>query len=256
MRDVLAKELLTAEETMTPVAPITARIPELTIEEAYGIQLAGVNEKLKAGRRIVGKKIGLTSKAMQKMLGVDVPDYGHLLDDMLVADGETCPRERLILPRVEGEIAFVLKDSLRGPGVTAADVLRATEGVRASIEVIDSRIKDWKIGLPDTIADNASSARFVLGSKMLPVDDLDLRLIGMVMEKNGEVVATGAGAAVWGHPAASVAWLANCLSAYGIELKAGEVILSGAVTAALDAVAGDVFDVTFDRLGLVRLQFV
>src|SRR5690606_16065422 len=136
------------------------------------------------------------------------PDYGHLMDNMLLLEGEPCRREELLAPRVEAELAFILKDTLRGPGVTIADVFRATEGIMPAFEIVDSRLRDWKIKLADTVADNASSARLVLGSRMVPVKDLDLRLIGMVLEKNGEVVSTGAGAAVWGHPAAAVAWLA------------------------------------------------
>ena len=144
-------------------------------------------------RRIVGKKIGLTSVAMQKLLGVNEPDYGHLSDHMLVMEGVAISRSELLLPKVEGEVAFVLKRALKGPGITIADVLRATDGVMASIEIVDSRIRDWKIKLPDTIADNASSARFVLGSRLVSVENLDLRLIGMVFEKNGEIISTGRG---------------------------------------------------------------
>jgi 2-keto-4-pentenoate hydratase len=252
----VAKELLKAEVERRPLEPLTSTYPGLTVEEAYRIQLAGVEMKLKQGRKVIGKKIGLTSKAMQDLLGVKEPDYGHLLDHMLLLEGEPCPREELLWPRVEGEIAFILKDTLKGPGVTIADVFRATEGVMPAIEIVDSRIRDWKIKLPDTIADNASSARFVLGSRMIPVKDLDLRLIGMVLEKNGQVVNTGAGAAVWGHPAAAVAWLANKLAEFDIALEAGEIILSGAVTAAVDAAKDDVFTVSFYGLGTLSLRFV
>jgi 2-keto-4-pentenoate hydratase len=175
---------------------------------------------------------------------------------MLDMEGVPLSRSELILPKVEGEIAFVLKSELKGPGITVADVLRGTEGVMASIEIVDSRVRDWKIKLPDTIADNASSARFVLGSRMIPVHKVDLRLIGMVLEKNGEIINTGAGAAVLGNPAAAVAWLANRLSAFGIFLEEGEIILSGALTAAIDAQAGDFFHVAFQHLGTVGVRFV
>lgn len=253
----VAEELYAAETGALPVDPLTVTHPDLTVEKAYAIQLEGIGiRRTRDGRRIVGKKIGLTSLAMQKLLGVDEPDYGHLLDHMLVMEGEAVPRSAMLLPKVEGEVAFVLKHALRGPGVTLADVLRATEGVMASIEIVDSRVRDWKIKLPDTIADNASSARFVLGSRLVSLKKLDLRLVGMVFEKNGEVVGTGAGAAVWGHPAASVAWLANKLSVFGIGLEAGEIILSGAVTAAVDARAGDSFLVSFQGLGTVGTRFV
>ncbi|MGC8660828.1 MAG: 2-keto-4-pentenoate hydratase, partial [Desulfomonilaceae bacterium] len=194
--------------------------------------------------------------AMQKLLGVSEPDYGQLFDHMLVMEGNPVPRNELILPKVEGEIAFVLKKDLKGPGITIADVLRASEGVMASIEIVDSRIKDWKIKLPDTIADNASSAGFVLGSRLVPVKEVDLRLLGMVFEKNGEIINTGAGAAVWGHPAASVAWLANSLAAFDDSLKAGEIILSGALTAAVDAQSNDSFLISFQHLGTVGVRFV
>ena len=154
--------------------------------------------------KVVGKKIGLTSIAMQKLIGVDEPDYGHLFDHMLVREGEPISCSRLLLPKVErGGLVFVLNKRLQGPGVTIAEVLRATEGVMASIEIVDSRVRDWKIKLADTIADNASSARFVVGSRLICPGEVDLRLLGMVFEKNGEVVDTGAGAAVMGHPASS-----------------------------------------------------
>lgn len=252
----IAAELLAAEANCQPIEPLTDVHPGLTVEDAYRIQLAGIELRKAEGRKVIGKKIGLTSKAMQQLLGVNEPDYGHLLDNMLLLEGEPCRREELLAPRVEAELAFILKDTLRGPGVTIADVFRATEGIMPAFEIVDSRIKDWKIKLADTVADNASSARLVLGSRMVPVKDLDLRLIGMVLEKNGEVVSSGAGAAVWGHPAAAVAWLANKLAAFGIALEAGEIILSGAVTAAENAGAGDVFTVSFYGLGSLSLKFV
>ncbi len=253
---VIAELLYEAEKGATPVEPLTVTWPDLTIEKAYAVQLEGVDiRRRKDSLRVVGKKIGLTSIAMQKLIGVNEPDYGHLFDRMLVREGEPVARSRLLLPKVEGEVAFVLSRSLKGPGVTIADVLRATAGVMASIEIADSRIRDWKIKLPDTIADNASGARFVLGSRLVDPAKVDLRLVGMVMEKNGEVVGTGAGAAVFGHPAASVAWLANKLGEFGIALEEGEVILSGALTAAVDAEAGDNFLVTFAELGTVGVRF-
>lgn len=252
----IAAELLAAEASCKPVEPLTSTYPDLTVEDAYRIQLAGIWMKKAQGSKVIGKKIGLTSKAMQQLLGVNEPDYGHLLDNMLLLEGEPCRLDELILPRVEGELAFILKDTLKGPGVTIADVFRATEGIMPAFEIVDSRIRDWKIKLQDTIADNASCARLVLGSRMVPIKDLDLRLIGMVLEKNGEVASTGTGAAVWGHPAAAVAWLANKLATFGIALEAGEIILSGAVTAAENASAGDVFTVSFYGLGSLSLKFI
>jgi len=252
----LSESLLQAEQTRVPLEPLTARHPELRPEEAYQVQLAGVKTRLARGRRVVGKKIGLTSKAMQDLLKVGEPDYGHLLDDMLLMEGEPCRRDALLQPKVEGEVAFVLKSRLRGPGVNVADVLRATEGVMASLEIVDTRIKDWKINLADTVADNASSARFVVGSRLLPAADFDLRRIGMYLEKNGQVVNSGAGVAVWGHPAAATAWLANKLAEFDVALEPGEIVLSGAVTAAVDVVAGDVVEAHFDRLGSASVRFV
>ncbi len=253
----VAEQLYEAEKGVTPVEPLTVTWPGLTIEQAYAIQLEGVAiRRERDSRKVVGKKIGLTSIAMQKLIGVNEPDYGHLFDSMLVREGEPVPCSRLLLPKVEGEVAFVLKRRLKGPGVTIADVLRATEGVMASIEIVDSRVRDWKIKLEDSVADNASSARFVVGSRLVDPAGIDLRLVGMVLEKNGEVVNTGAGAAVLGHPAASVAWLANKIGEFGIALEEGEIILSGALTAAVDARAGDSFLISFGGLGTVGVRFV
>lgn len=251
----IALQLIESELNRKVIDPLTSTYPGITVKDAYQIQLEGIRIKLSQGRKVVGKKIGLTSKVMQDLLGIKEPEYGYLLDDMLVPHGMPCKRDELIQPKVEGEIAFVLKDSLKGPGVTIADVLRATEFVMPALEIIDSRIRDWKIKLEDTVADNASSARFVLGSKAVPVKNLDLRLIGMVFEKNGKVMGTGAGAAVGGHPALAVAWLANKLAEYDIALEAGEAILSGALTAALEANKGDVFTASFYELGSVSVWF-
>ncbi len=252
----LSAELLRAQEERTPVDPLTERFPDMTVADAYQVQLATLRARLADGRRVVGKKIGLTSKAMQQSMGVHEPDYGHLLDDMVVLNGQPIAASQLLQARCEGEIAFLLKRDLVGPGVTVADVLAATAGVMPALEIVDSRVRDWKIKLADTVADNASSAMLVLGDKLTPVDGLDLRLIGMVLEKNGEVSATGAGAAVLGHPAASVAWLANKLCEFDIPFKAGEIILSGALTAAPPVKAGDYFRAEFDRLGSVAARFV
>ena len=252
----IARDLLRAEAERSPIAPLTATYPEITPGDAYKIQLEEVATRLAGGRKVIGKKIGLTSRSMQKLLGVNEPDYGHLFDDMLLMEGVPCRREELIYPRIESELAFILGRALRGPGVTIADVYRATEGVMPAFEIVDSRIVDWKIKLADTIADNGSSARLVLGSRLVALKKVDLRLVGMVMEKNGEVVSTGAGAAVWGHPAAAVAWLANKLAEFDIALEAGEIVLSGAVTAAETVSAGDVYTVSFDGLGSLNVRFV
>jgi len=251
----LAEMLLNAEKLRKPIPPLTDTDSVISVDEAYRIQLRVIAMKRSSGQVVVGKKIGITSRAMQSMLGVDEPDYGHILDGMVVMEGERIPSSDLIQPRIEGELAFVLKEDLKGPGVTLTDVIRCSEGVIPSLEVIDSRIVDWKIKLPDTVADNASSARIVLGGKITPLLALDLRTVGMVLEKNGEVVATAAGAAVLGNPPQAVAWLANKLAAYGISLRKGEVILSGSLTAAVPVAAGDFIRADFGPLGDVKIKF-
>jgi 2-keto-4-pentenoate hydratase len=237
------------------VQPITVLDPEITETEAYHVQLVTIERKIREGRRVTGKKIGLTSLAMQKLLGVDQPDYGHLLDDMVVENGGEIPLHRVLQPKVEGEIAFVLKRDLIGPRVTELDVLLATDYVLPALEIVDSRVADWKITLPDTIADNASSGLYVLGGKPIPADQLDLAQIGMVLYKNGEIVNTGVGAAALGNPATCVAWLANKLYTFGIPLRAGEVILSGALSAAVNAAPCDHFHARFAHLGEVSVRF-
>jgi 2-keto-4-pentenoate hydratase len=251
----LADILLSAELSRNPIPPLTESDPGISVDEAYRIQLRIMEMKKSSGQIVVGKKIGLTSVAMQSMLGVKEPDYGHILNGMVVMEGEKIPMAELIAPRVEGEIAFVLKEELKGPGVTLTEVMRCSEGVIPALEIIDSRIRDWKIKLPDTVADNGSSARIVLGGVLTSLHAIDLRTVGMVMEKNGEVLATAAGAAVLGHPAQAVAWLANKLAAYGIMLHRGELILSGALTAAAPVAAGDFFRADFGPLGDVKIKF-
>lgn len=244
-----AQKLIASSTDLRPIDPLTETYPGISIEEAYRIQLITVEALLGGGRKVVGKKIGLTSPAMQQMFDVHEPDYGHLLDDMLVYQGAEISASRLLQPRIEGEIAFVLERDLMGPGVTPADVIRGTAGVMAALEIIDSRIRDWKVKIQDTVADNASSGAFVLGSKLVPLSGLDLRYIGFVMTKNGQLTATGAGAAVLGNPVQSVAWLANKMSEYGISLEAGEIILSGSAVAAVPVKAGDSIHLTVDRIG-------
>lgn len=251
----LAEHLRQAEETGQGVEPLTNLAPGLTVEQAYQVQLHNINHKLAGGQRIVGKKIGLTSKAMHELLGVDQPDYGHLLDSMVVENGGKIPWEKVLKPKVEGEIAFVLKHDLEGPYVSELDVLRATEYVLPAIEVVDSRVKDWQIKLEDTIADNASSGLYVLGGRPLDITQIDLAHVGMILYKNGQVINTGVGVAALGNPITCVAWLANKLAEFGIGLKAGEVILSGALSAAVDAEPGDHFMARFSHLGQVSVSF-
>jgi 2-keto-4-pentenoate hydratase len=246
--EALAGRLRDAQSRRTPCAPLG----ELSVEEAYLIQAANL---ARAGSRRTGRKIGLTSRAVQKWLGVDSPDFGGLTEAMLVGDGATAPLEALLQPRVEGEIAFVLGRDLPGPVVSAVDVLAATEYLLPSIEIIDSRIADWKITLTDTVADNASSARYVLGTSRRRLEGLDLRLIGMTLRKNGEIVSTGAGAACLENPLNAVAWLAERVSRLGDPLRAGEIILSGALGPVVPVGAGDHVEVTISGLGTASVRF-
>ncbi|WP_213941169.1 2-oxopent-4-enoate hydratase [Pseudomonas sp. dw_612] len=239
-----------------PLAPLTEQYPHLTVEDAYQIQLAMIQPRLDAGHRVIGKKIGVTSQVVMDMLGVDQPDFGHLLSDMLYSDGAALSCADLIAPKAEGEIAFVLKEDLTGPGVTVADVIRATAYVMPCFEIVDSRIKDWKIRIQDTVADNASAAAFVLGDSTADPRDIDLACVGMTLEKNGEIVATGAGAAALGHPANAVVWLANTLGRLGIGLKKGEVILSGSLAAMVPVQPGDQLRISLGGIGSASVRFV
>ena len=255
-RRAIADSLARAESDRSPIDPPSrSAASQLTVEDAYRIQLINIDRRLKAGRKIAGCKVGLTSLAMQKMLGVGEPDFGHILDDMILRSGAGCRVGELIAPRVEPEIAFVLARELRGPGIGREDVLSATEYVTPAIEIIDTRVKDWKITLVDTIADNASSARIVLGDTKTPPRACDLRLVGMILEKNGQLAETGAGAAALGHPADAVAWLANKLAEFGNSIAAGSVVMPGALCRALDVKAGDTVVATYDRLGGVQVSF-
>lgn len=251
----VAQDLYKAENERYQIDTISTINTDMTVEDAYAIQLENIEKRKDAGEKIIGMKVGLTSKGMQRLLGVNEPDYGHLTDKMLLLEGNICKRDELLQPKIEGELAFCLRNRLMGPGVTIADVYNATAYVVPAIEIVDSRIKDWKIKLVDTIADNGSSARLVVGSRMTPIENVDMRLIGMMLEKNGEMVSTGTGAEVWGNPAAAVAWLANKLSEFGIALEEGNIVLAGAVTAAEKAEKGDFFTVSFQGLGSVSVKF-
>ena len=252
----LGDELYQALTQRQMLEPLTNRHPDITIEDAYAIQQKMLARRLAAGEKVVGKKIGVTSQAVMNMLGVFQPDFGWLTDGMVFNEGESVPANTLIQPKAEGEIAFLLKKTLQGPGVTAADVLAATEGVMACFEIVDSRIRDWKIKIQDTVADNASCGVLVLGDRLVDVRDVDLATCGMVLEKNGEIVATGAGAAALGHPANAVAWLANTLGRLGIALEAGEVVLSGSLGIMVPVQAGDNLRVTIGGIGGCSVRFV
>ena len=251
----LADELWEADRSAKPVAPLTDRHPDLAIEDAYAIQKRVLAGRIDQGRRIVGRKIGLTSRPMQRMLGVDDPDYGVLLDDMFVEDGDEIDLGSLLQPRVEAELAFVMERDLAGPGVTSAGALAAIAGALPAVEVVDSRVADWKIKLVDTVADNASSGLIVLGGRMRRVEQLDLRLLGVVVSRGGEMIDTGAGAAALGNPARCVAWLANKLGSFGAGLRAGDVVLPGAVHKMVPVEPGDVFRAEFAHLGAVTVRF-
>lgn len=253
----LANRLLTAENSRMPIAPITEEYAQISVDEAYQVQFRLIENKLAAtpNSRMAGKKIGLTSLAMQNLFGVYEPIYGCLLSSMEVVNDGIIQLEKLISPKVEPEIAFILKKDLTGPGVSVAEVLRATDAVVPALEIADCRIKDWKIKPADAVADNSSGARFILGGKLTRPGDLDLSLTGLVFKKNGELLGTAAGAAVLGHPAAAVAWMANKMAEFGVTLKAGEVVLAGAMTGSVAPAPGDYFEACFDRLGSVGVRF-
>lgn len=252
----LGDELYQAMLKREAVEPLTGRGDNITIDDAYHISLRMLERRLADGASIIGKKIGVTSKAVQNMLNVHQPDFGYLTDDMVFNSGETVPvSDRLIAPRAEGEIAFILKKDLIGPGITNADVLAATECVMPCFEIVDSRIRDWKIAIQDTIADNASCGLFVLGDQAVSPRKVDLVTCGMVVEKNGSVLSAGAGAAALGSPVNCVTWLANTLGEFGISLKAGEVILSGSLVPLEPVKAGDYMRVDIGGIGSASVRF-
>ena len=239
-----------------PIDPITSTYPDFSVEDSYEVQLLQIRAKCAAGRVIKGHKVGLTAAQVQKQLGVNEPDYGHLLDDMFYPEHSPIDVSTFWQPKVEPEIAFVLKKSLKGPGVTVSEALSAVEYVVPAIEIVDSRIKDWKITLADTIADNASSGAVVLGGTPTPVDQVDLRLTGCVMTKNSQVIATGAGGAVLGSPINSLVWLANTVGKLGVTLEAGHVVLPGSFTPMAPVAAGETVTATYADLGSVTARFV
>ena len=254
-RDEIAAELAEAERTRVPMAPLTAAHPGIDVVDAYEIQLINIRRRVAEGARIVGHKVGLSSEAMQTMMGVDEPDYGHLLADMEVFEDRPVEASRYLYPRVEVEVGFVLADDLPGAGCTEDDVLAATAAFAPAIELIDTRIKDWKISLCDTIADNASSAGFILGPERISPKDVDIKGIDAVLTRNGEVVAEGRSDAVLGNPVTAVAWLARKVDGFGVRLKAGDIVLPGSCTRAIDVRPGDSFVAEFAGLGSVRLSF-
>ena len=248
-------ELFDAFVQRRTLAPLLGRVDGIGIEDAYRIQSRFVARRVEAGERIVGKKIGVTSRPVQEFLGVFQPDFGQLTSGMIYQEGDLIDLGKLIQPKAEAELAFVLKDDLVGPGITAMDVIRATDYVTPCFEIVDSRITDWKIKIQDTVADNASCGVFALGSVRGDPRRLDLALAGMVLEMNGELHSTSAGAAVQGSPANAVAWLANTLGELGIPFKAGEIILSGSQSPLVPVGDGDVLECTIGGLGSCRVRF-
>lgn len=248
----LAAELFAARTSGRPIEPISSRYPDLGPADAYAIQQEHIDLVRVPGDTVVGYKLGLTSTAMQDMLGVGEPDYGPILASFSLDNGVVIDSDKLIQPKAEGEIGLVLGRPLVGPGVTRDDAAEAITGAVAAIEIVDSRIRDWKIKLVDTIADLASCAMFISNLEVVPID-FDIRLCGMVITNNGQTMATGAGAAALGDPIYAVSWLANTLASYGVQLGEGQVIMTGALHAAFDVAGGDVVTATFDRLGSVSV---
>jgi 2-oxopent-4-enoate/cis-2-oxohex-4-enoate hydratase len=250
-------ELHRALRERRTVAPLTEREPSITTDDAYRISVYLRDLRVAEGERVIGKKIGATSKVVQSALGVYQPDFGYLTDRMRYPDDAEMPIGReLIQPRAEGEIAFVLKQTLRGPGVTNADVLAATDFVSPCFEIVDSRIDGWRIRIQDTVADNASSGLFLLGEEAVDPARVDFFTCGMVVEKNGEILSTGAGGAALGSPVTCVAWLANTMGAFGIPLEAGEVILSGSLVPLEPVKPGDRMKVSIGGIGSASVRFV
>lgn len=253
--DQLAEHLETCQLQVRDTPKITDDHPDMDWDDAYAIQDVILQRKLARGARVVGLKAGLTSHAKMKQMGVTDPVFGFLVDEYAVAEGATIQTSELIHPKVEPEIAFVLKHALKGPGCHIGAVLAATDFVLPGIEVIDSRYRDFKFDLKSVVADNTSAARFVVGGQAVRPEQVDLRTVGIVLEKNGQPVAMGAGAAVLGHPAAAIAMLANHLGRRGQEIPAGSLILSGGVTEAVAVNAGDNVTLRVQGMGSVSLCF-
>ncbi|WP_369273970.1 2-keto-4-pentenoate hydratase [Streptomyces sp. R11] len=251
-----ARLLREAEHHAVPIDPLSARLPGLDLAHAYAVQRDNVSWRLADGATVIGHKVGLTSPAMRRLLGVDEPDFGHLLDDMVHHDGAPVFAAHYCRPRIEPEICFHLTERLSEPGVTVEDVLRATDAVAPALEIVDSRIRDWRITLVDTVADNASAAGLVCGP-WIPVRDApDLAAVTADLIVDGELAGSGSGREVLGHPAAAVAWLANTLAAFGAALEPGHVVLPGAMTRAPFVRAGQKIEARFEGLGTVSVTFV
>lgn len=255
MIDAFASELAEAERARQPIPPLSDREPPLQREHAYAVQLAVAEMRTRAGAVVVGKKVGLTSQAMQRLLGVDEPDFGHLFNDMYVADGATISMDGLIAPKIEPEIAFVMAERLPGKATTPHDVLRATSHLSPALEVVDSRIADWRISWSDTVADNGSSARFVVADRGYRPLGIDLADLHVSLERNGATEATGSMSEVLGNPLRAVCWLAAQLEDFGLHIEPGDVILPGSPLKAIDVTTGDAVRSDFGQLGSVSVRF-
>ncbi len=254
-RKKAADILMQAEKERVQAVQLSATWPDITIEDAYAISTEVANRKIAAGAKLIGHKVGLTSKAMQRSSQIDEPDYGHLLDNMMIPDGAKVPHEKFCRPRVEIELAFILGKRLQGPGVGLPDVLRATEYVVPAIEIVDARIRDPR-KIFDTVADNGAAAGIVIGGRPVGPMDVDLRWIGGIMYRNSEIEETGLAAGVLGHPALGVAWLANKLGQHGVPLEPGHIVLAGSFTRVVFAQKGDTLHADFGPLGGIAVQFV
>lgn len=251
-----ARLLYDARRDRRAIEPFTDTEPGLTMADGYAVQSELTRLLLADGDSIVGYKVGLTSKPMQRMIGVDTPDFGPVLSSTVFRDGDAVPLDRFIQPRIEAEIVFVLGEPLSGPGVSVTDAARAVAGVAAAMEIVDSRFADWRIKLADTVSDLASNGAVATSSRLVPLADVDTRLVGMTLTRNGQLVDTGAGAAALGDPLGVVAWLADTLGARGVSLEPGHLVMTGALHAAVPMRAGDVFRADFDRLGPVTVRVV
>jgi 2-oxo-hept-3-ene-1,7-dioate hydratase len=254
-RNKAADILVAAEKERKQAVPLSKTWPDITFDDAYAISTEVTNRKIAAGAKLIGHKVGLTSKAMQRSSQIDEPDYGYLLDYMMVADGGRVPHENFCLPRVEIELAFVLGKPLKGPGVRLPDVLRATEYVVPAIEIVDARLQDPR-KIFDTISDNGAAAGIVIGGRPVGPLDVDLRFVGGIMYRNSEIEETGLAAGVLGHPALGVAWLANKLGQHGATLEPGHLVLAGSFTRVVFARKGDTLHADFGALGGIAVQFV
>lgn len=253
--DDIVRELLQATRSRIPIRPLRTRIPEMDVDDAYRVQAGQLEALTASGRRLVGRKIGLTSAAMQRQLGIDSPDFGYVLDDMVYNDGDLVPADRFIAPRIEPELAFHLREPLQGPGITREQAVAAVDSVFLALEIIDSRIADWDIGLVDTVADNASCGAIAIAREPLTIDPGATASIEVGVDLNGDIVQRGRGDAVLGDPIEPLVWLANTMGRFGVTLGAGEFVLTGSFCAAVPVESGDRVTADFGEHGTISVSF-